>query len=80
MKLKLKSRRDIGLLVVVVLLASAVNVRALEGADAAAFIRALGKRTVNLLRDSQGHAVLRRRRPESAVPKRERGHYEERIC
>jgi hypothetical protein len=28
---------------------------------------------------AQGHAVLRRRRPESAVPKRERGHYEERI-
>ena len=28
---------------------------------------------------SQGHAVLLRR-PESAVPKRERGHYEERIC
>jgi hypothetical protein len=28
---------------------------------------------------TQGHAVLRRR-PESAVPKRERGHYEERIC
>jgi hypothetical protein len=27
----------------------------------------------------QGHAVLLRR-PESAVPKRERGHYEERIC
>jgi ABC-type transporter MlaC component len=52
MKLKLKSRRDIGLLVVVVLLASAVNARALEGADAAAFIRALGERTVNLLRDS----------------------------
>jgi hypothetical protein len=30
-------------------------------------------------RGVQGHAVLRRR-PESAVPKRERGHYEERIC
>jgi hypothetical protein len=29
--------------------------------------------------DPQGHAVLLRR-PESAVPKRERGHYEERIC
>jgi L-lactate dehydrogenase (cytochrome) len=31
------------------------------------------------LAPTQGHAVLLRR-PESAVPKRERGHYEERIC
>jgi hypothetical protein len=31
------------------------------------------------LLSTQGHAVLLRR-PESAVPERERGHYEERIC
>ena len=46
------SRRGIGLLAAVALLASAVNTRALEEADAAAFIRSLGERTVNLLRDS----------------------------
>ena len=46
------SRRGIGLLAAVALLASAVNARALEEADAAAFIRSLGERTVNLLRDS----------------------------
>ena len=47
-----RSRRGIGLLAAVALLASAVNARALEEADAAAFIRSLGERTVNLLRNS----------------------------